>query len=214
LTVDIYLIARQLQRDDDETVPQRMYDAIGADDVRRIVEPHAALDAWVEEVRAELERREVPPHSVRSLKIAAHGTSGYIGLGAGLTFDLVWRLFPLARYVAPAASFHRTVVLNGCNVASTWTRPERFMDGTPTGLVQGDMCDGWSTPAITSAEGYHLLLNFARLFHGAAVAGIDSQPGGTQWDLRGPTLTVRPDGSYQLFGFDVNDCMRRQLSPH
>jgi hypothetical protein len=209
----IHLVARQLGGDD-PTIPQRILDAVDDRHVKRIVEPDELLEDWVEAVRAQLESRGIRAHSLSSFQIAAHGTSGFIGLGTGLVFGDVWRLYPIAHYVAPSQFPRRAVVLNGCNVASTSVAPERFLGGQATGFVHGDMCDGWASVPVVASEGYHLLHNFARLFHGAASAGIDSQPAGLQWDLRGPTLTVRADGTYQLFGFDMNECVSRSLLGH
>jgi hypothetical protein len=209
--MNIYLIAQQLESTGAD-VPRRMLDAIGPEHVKRIVQPQETWLEWGNAVFEECMSRRVAPGSIRSLEIAAHGGSGRIFIGTGLGFGDVRHLAPLARFVAPApASPLDTVVLNGCNVASSVTTEERmFSDapgGSPTGTVHGHLCTGWALQTPRHTVGYHLLLNLARVFHGTAAAGLDSQPGGVQWDLVGPTLRVRPDGSYDLFGYGMDECV-------
>ena len=209
--MNIYLIAQQLESTG-ASVPQRMLDAIGPAHVKRLVRAQESWLDWGNAVFAELVSRHVAPGSIRSLNIAAHGSSGRIFIGTGLEFGDVWHLAPLARFVAPApASPLDTVVLNGCNVASSVTTEERmFSDtpgGSPTGTLHGHLCTGWALQTPYHTVGYHLLHNFARVFHGTAAAGLDSQPGGVQWNLVGPTMRVRPDGSYDLFGYSMEECV-------
>jgi hypothetical protein len=206
--LNVYLIARQLESTGG-TVPQRMYDAIGPQHVRRIVEPWESWLEWGNSVFEELTRRSVPAHSVRSFNIAAHGSSGRIYIGASIGYEDVWHLAPLARFFAPTpASPLATVVLNGCNVASSTTTSDTFLGtGVSTGTVHGHLCTGFGLRTPVHTIGYHLLYNFAQIFHGTAAAGLDSQPGGIQWELIGPTMRVRPDGSYDLFGYDIEECV-------
>jgi hypothetical protein len=209
--MNIYLIARQLQSTGAD-VPERMLAAIGPEHVKRIVEPTEGWLDWGDALYSELARRNVAPHSVRSFQIAAHGSSGRIYIGLGLGYEDVWHLAPLARFVAPGPSVRDTVVLNGCNVAASMATEQRMFSDSPgafaTGQVIGTLCTGWgaSHPTPRGSAGYQLLLNFARVFRGAAVAGVDSQPGGVQWTLVGPTLRVRPDDTYDVHGFDMEQC--------
>jgi hypothetical protein len=199
-----------------------MIDAVGPDHIRLIVEPTATIIEWRDAILAQLFTRNVPYGSIHRLYLSAHGSGGYVGIGQGLTDEVVRDLAPLAAWFRPYAGIPASIVLSGCNVASLYSI-ERA-DGSRDGVL----CSGWHTPEsswlpnrpqdrgrevtvghagepITSSYAFQLLYQLARTFHASAIAGVNSQPNGIEWNVLGPSLTVQPDGRFSLFGVELND---------
>jgi hypothetical protein len=130
-----------------------------------------------------------PLHSVDLVILAAHGNTGYLQLGEGLTVDKAGKFAALAQWMTKDL-FADGMRLHGCGVASSTD-----ILG-PGSTITAPVCvDGTTSPGFDGG-GYKLLKELAKSIGRNVTAGVNCQYTNEGWKFQGPTVTVNPNGSW------------------
>ncbi|MHC5537220.1 hypothetical protein ACYOEI_03170 [Singulisphaera rosea] len=164
---------------------------IDVDYVRVNVTPAAKIEEIAMGMTRTLMYTNRKYHSVDLLILAAHGNSGYLQLGEGLTAEKAKQFKALAPWLKRDL-YADGMRLHGCGVASSTN-----IVG-PGSTITAPICvPGTTTPGF-DGNGYKLLKALAVAIGRNVTAGVDCQYTDEGWKFEGPTVTVNPTGGWGL----------------
>jgi hypothetical protein len=130
-------------------------------------------------------------HSVDLVILAAHGNTGYLQLGEGLTASNADKFDDLARWMRKDL-YADGMQLHGCGVASSTN-----ILG-PGSTITNPQCIAGTTSPGFNGNGYKMLHALAKSVERNVTAGVNCQYTDSGWKFEGPTVTVNPNGSWGL----------------
>jgi hypothetical protein len=130
-------------------------------------------------------------HSVDLVILAAHGNTGYLQIGEGLTSGNADNFEDLARWMR-IDLFGDGMRLHGCGVASSTD-----ILG-PKSTITNPQCIAGTTSPGFNGKGYVMLHGLAKAINRNVTAGVNCQYTDAGWKFEGPTVTVNPNGSWGL----------------
>jgi hypothetical protein len=126
-------------------------------------------------------RRDIKPGMIQLMRVCAHGNTGYVELGQGLTQTGAGAFDVLKGCFAPRAD---GIEIHACGVASD---TDILKNGTKHTCVAGTYSP--------NGVGYNFLKALAEAAGAPVRAAINCQQADRPFNYEGQTMTVRPDGS-------------------